>query len=559
MLSLVFVAGCGEALDARLVSVESVEPAELEPGALALVRGAGFAAGDDAAVRFVGSVHRPGGTATDVRIAVHASAVSASELAFVVTDELVERAGGRGTFGGSVEVEFALDGGGVISGRLDDVTLDFVPSESAEAIDRSLARTRAAEEFLGRAGIVISPDDADDEAGFRIDAVLRGTAAARAGLAKGDRIVEVDGVRVLAFADLVPMRDTSRPSIALVRPGRSTPILADLDLADPAERALPASLIAGVAFVFIAFLGTLTPVGRIVRHLAPSLVAMRQRLPGLVVHVRKESGSRFERARAVALAIASIVAGTLAFLALPFASNVLGATLHVGFIAVVVVLGRSLAPMRAETRARRIAIAAVELVAVATLTFAVSVASDRSTVAELVLAQGALPWEWAAFRDPCVVLAIVALFSTQVMAARDRSPGESAWRDVPVLGARLVCAALLAAVCLGGWTLPGVDGDPLEAEPWLRALGLALYLLKCWAMLVLPLGYRAHASAIAAPLVPALAAFAGTIAFAVVPGVESLRIALGYALLGGAIVVVGAIAARRGESKLTLLVEPERK
>jgi hypothetical protein len=558
-LCLALLSGCGEALDARLVSVESVEPAELEPGDVALIRGAGFAAGDGATVRLSGSVHRPGGMESDVRIAVDASAVSASELAFVVTDELVERAGGRGTFDGSVEVEFALDGGGVISGRLDDVRIDFVPSESAEAIDRSLARTRAAEEFLARAGIVISPDDADDNAGFRIDAILRGTAAARAGLAKGDRIVEVDGVRVLAFADLVPMRDSSHPTIALVRPGRSTPILADLDLADPAESALPASLIAAVAFVFIAFLGTLTPVGRIVRHLAPSLAIMRQRLPGLVAHVRRGSGSRLDRARSIGLAIASVVASTLAFLALPFASNVLGASLHVAFIAAVVVLGRALAPIADDGRARRVAIAAVELVAVATLTFGASIASERSTVAELVLAQGALPWEWTAFRDPCVVLAIVALFCTQVMSARDRSAAERPWREVPVFGARLVAAAHLAAVCFGGWNLPGVDGDPLQAEPWLRALGLGLYLLKCWAMLVLPLGYPPRGSALAAPLALALAAFAGMVAFTVVPGVESLRVGLGYALLGATIVViVGALAARRGESKLTLLAEPQR-
>jgi hypothetical protein len=550
-----FVA-CAEPLDARLMTVESVEPTELEPGDLAIIRGAGFAAGDDASVRLMGTMRAPGGVETDVRLEVEASAVSASELALVITDELVDRAGGRGTFDGDLEISFALDRGGVVTGRLEGVRLDFVPSENAETIDRSLARTRAAEGFLERAGIIVSPDDADESPGFRIDAVLRGSAAARAGLAKGDRIIEVDGVRVLAFGDLVPMGDASHPRMAVLRPGRSTPILADLDLAASERRALPAALVAAIAFVFIVFLGTLTPVGRVVRHLAPSLARLRRGLPSLVAHAQKRSGSRFDRARMIGLAIASVIASTLAFLALPFAASVLGASLHVAFIALVIVLCRWLAPPSRELpRSTRIATAASELLAIAVLAGCASIATDGSTLFERVIGQGATPWEWSAFRDPCLFLAVIALFSTQMMSA-DRRSG-SPWREIPATVARLVAAALLASVCFGGWNVPGFAGNTLEAEPWLRALGLGVYLAKCWAMLLLPLGYPVRSGSPALTALLSIAAFAGAVLFALLPGTESIRAGLGIALLGASVVVViGALAARRIESKLVLASEP---
>ena len=103
-----------------------------------------------------------------------------------------------GAWRGRVEVSF---GSGVVEGRvlgaIDEVVIDLVPAEPEPSAD--------AEAFAERAGwSVESPDESD---GVVITAIAPGSPAERAGLVAGDRIVEVEGLRVLSEIDAVKLRD----------------------------------------------------------------------------------------------------------------------------------------------------------------------------------------------------------------------------------------------------------------------------------------------------------------------------------------------------------------
>lgn len=159
-----------------------------------------------------------------------------------------------------------------------------------------------------------------------------------------------------------------------------------------------------------------------------------------------------------------------------------------------------------------------QLPALAALVFAVA-RTGSLRLADLVAAQagaggarwydaGSYPWRWLAFDSPVslglFLLAVLALVAEHRFEA-GRAPGDLSEADRKRPGRTVllrhslalfadwsnvfVVAGLLVSLYLGGWGLPGVTPEQ-AASPGLAAAGTALFVLKCWALIVLVVALR---------------------------------------------------------------------
>lgn len=127
----------------------------------------------------------------------------------------VERTG-HFTFHGSVLLEFPSPhpGGPPLWGRADGVVLDvFAPGRTPELPERP---------FDAFVGLALSPE-------LEVLSVEVGSEAETAGVRVGDRLVELDGVRLGSRADFVPARGTAVSRLVLSRPGETSTVVLFLE------------------------------------------------------------------------------------------------------------------------------------------------------------------------------------------------------------------------------------------------------------------------------------------------------------------------------------------
>ena len=497
---LAVATGCETPLDAALLRVEGVAPDRIEPATEVCVAGRGFPAGRGGQVTFHGVVRRPGAPPARVQVSADARAASSERLVWTATEDLVEAMGGRGTFHGDVRVSFpASEGEGQVTGRLSDVELDFT-LDASHRLRTELGNLRRGADTLERIGILPTGEDGADW-GIGVDAVRPASAAALSGVAKGDRIVAMDGVRVAGVSDFVPAPGADTVVLGLSRPGEPAgfrvPVsLEGGDLVPAAPARWPAIVLGALFLLVLAFLA---PTARLTARVGEAL--SRARTTSLSRHPAA-GGLRHLTRWPVALArlgwwLVSLLAAVIALGVLPFTTRFTAGGVDVGLLLLLACGARLAVALGSDTTGGWRVLSRVpsavgallrdglpELAAVVCIVLA----SGTVRLSGIVTAQGGVPWEWAVFRSPVAFLVFPAwVASIASLAPTREGPAATigtlgAWDGgVPGVAARLhlfVACGLATALFLGGWQIPGVPGDPLAGPPPLRLLGAGLFVAK---------------------------------------------------------------------------------
>lgn len=246
--------GCGWQPSPQLVQVLDVAPRQVEAGERVTIVGAGFPPGKPAHVTFRGTLRRPGerpergAEITATGMVVGANQV---EMAFgEATQALFCGAGDRAvhtTFEGDVEVGFAaaLPGAPPIVGALRHVTFDVRPAGGR----RDEAGEQDGERAIAWMGLKLEAGPT----GLAVESVEPGSRAASAGLARGDVIASLDGLRVGSPADMVPAAGEREVTLGVRRPGASVETVVPLPV-DGFRRAAPVELLGAAMLVLGALL-----------------------------------------------------------------------------------------------------------------------------------------------------------------------------------------------------------------------------------------------------------------------------------------------------------------
>lgn len=543
LLALAALAGAGSlgcALESppSTLEIADLEPHEVDVGEHLEIVGSGFPVGRPARVTFRGEAHRPGQEPEKVRVELQASAESSERLDLVVTDALSGPVCGRGdgamhaTFRGELAVAFepAHAGTAPLVGRASQVVLDVRPAAASP-----LARRRAEDEgrktlaFLGvRVG-----ERAAAAGGIAIEGVDPGSRAASAGLRAGEILTEVDGVRVVSLADVVPVGGHAATLVVRTALGTDARVVR-VSIEGLKTRISPdvirAGVLVGGALALLALLLRPSAGGAawLERRLAGR--AARRSLPTGRAQVRGavegwlSSLERLEAQGAAGLAerwgVWSLV--LLGYVALPLGQGLLGFDLDVatpyllvgsllaalGFVGARDAAGRWSLGGALETAGRALAFELPAALAVA----CVVVPSGSLRLDDVSRSQGGWPWAWAAFRSPAALAAFVAVAALAIPArVRGRQPRpETAERDAIARGrAPLVRLAdeasafafggVAAAVFCGAWEIPGVPA--IEREAWwgFQLLGAALFAAKASGLALVVLALRRALPRLSAP------------------------------------------------------------
>lgn len=432
--------GCARPIEAELLDVREVTPERVQPGHRLSLRGGGFPAGRDAQVRFDGVLHRPGLAPRAVELELIGEAVADDRVEVAMPASVIRQLGGRGTFRGTVTVSFgagALDEGRVV-GSLADVAIDLVPAELFVAADRT---------FSPRVGLELAPRE-DDEAGVMITRVAPGSRAAEAGLAEGDRVLAIDGLRLLSREELAPPPEARAIELTIARDGEaaSFPVALPLDGLDETVPRTSIVLVQLAALVWLGALLLLGPGAALLDRLAPS----SRRVPYAV---------------AIA-ALGASVAIHHALVAMP--------SLGLDSVLLAIVAGRAAVVLLAARGAREKADAVVRGVtsAIAALGAigAATIAAGTTELAALEAAQGPWPSDWIALRSPSgpIAVALIAIVAACGPRVGDERRRLRALDDVFLIG--LATCAIVALA--GGAAAREAIGD---ARPGLAWLGTAAF------------------------------------------------------------------------------------
>ncbi len=371
-----------------------------------------------------------------------------------------------------------------------------------------------------------------------VEKVAPGSRAEAAGLLPGDEIIEFEGLRTRTRADLFPSTRCRSARLLVLRSGSDEAVPLALDMrgfrsSTPEELAPATALVALVASVFLLLA---LPGARVLtwceRRLSARLARWRsargshsrqQSALTLLRGWRSALGARVSEPAAASSPVRSVpyltclaVTALLTLLAaghsllVPDLDLVLllvagATTVAVSGMLVGGVKEQSWSLLSGLKRAALVASCQLPLFAGAV---SVMLATGSLRVRDVVLAQGAWPWEWHAFKNPALALSCVVFVAALVP---DAAKSPSSIREVDAereRGTRLDNGALAAlslfsewallllasGVCavlfLGGWQLPWVGAQQQQAELAYQALGAAALLLKCWAVALLVLGAR---------------------------------------------------------------------
>jgi NADH-quinone oxidoreductase subunit H len=414
------------------------------------------------------------------------------------------------------------------------VTLDMRPVLPQAAMEAREAEGQRALTFMGMhflPGVNGAP-------GLRVESVEPGSEADRAGLLAGDVIAEAAGVRVFGSADVVPPPG-ARDLEVVVRRG-SVELTKTVRL-EGFKRSPPSELLE-------ATLAIASALGFILLFAAPG----GERHAWLLHYVAGRMRTRARRARGLRGALVAPIAvgiGISALLAvMPFGQYLVAPDLDLGVLYVVAITALAAVSI-VETgpfasRAVSALATVVQKLPAGVALFGTVAASGSLRVGEMVRAQGGWPWSWAVFHDPgTCLLGIVcglSLLSTpegragRTGQATEGSPlaavaegvapnGTEGAAIVSAFGAAMTrahdvfFAAILAAVFLGGWELPGAPPVKLGGRLEFELLGASVFLAKTWALVA--------AVAVARNVLPRLGERART--------VMALKWGVPCALLGG--------------------------
>jgi hypothetical protein len=468
-LAFVFAVGCVAEPPPTTLEINDVQPHEVDVGDRLEIAGAGFPLRRTAKIAFRGTLHRGGVPAEAVNLTFDVESRSEGRLELPVDEALATRFladgdTGHATFRGEVTVSFAaLEAGAApLRGHASNVIVDVRGSRKGKA----LAGRDAARTALDGLGMTIA-DEAPASGGLVVAAVRPSSPAAGAGILPRDVIVELDGVRVATIADLVPAGEMTT-TVAIRRDqGPLRTIVVPLD---GALRRVPRTMIAGAGIVAAA-----------------SLL--------LLLSMRKPSAASAMVERRIAARVRALSAGATARNAMKSAFSILAgeSSLHASMGAVLFTFVCGLAAFATPLVLPELDVVSLSLAAFAAsaattlqeggffrimrphvaggLAVATAIVSSGAfRLADMLRAQGALPWEWLAFRTPAALLSVVIW----IVAAGALPKNTTADRS-----ARYVAAGLIATLFLGGFRVPGVR--TIEHEAWsLAAIGAIALVLKAW-------------------------------------------------------------------------------
>jgi hypothetical protein len=489
---LVLAIGCEPTSPPDLASLESLAPAELEPGEELVLTGSGFIQGR-ADLVLSGTLSAPGRSQPrlgqrEIVLPVLVNS-STSAVARIGRHHLEELGAGHTTFVGRAVLRFPTSAGEHtphITASLDSVRLELFadPSVRRAGAWRVQERGEAVLEDLGIA-VAILPEGR----GLLIERVASGSSAEVAGLRAGEVVVSSGTLTVASVADLAPPQ-RSRHVLLGVRDleGRFRRVschLGQTRVAPDSDR------IASLAIGGCAMLVLLVAAGPLrgpFRAVGDTLLAGATGPRDVLRRLCDDNQGRPARTATV----------LLVFAAAPFVvMSMAGSGLVV--VAGVVLLTSIIEALHSSRGWQRLEAAwrgvwrGVPLVAGCAVAAARAASIDLDTVVSF---QGAVPWAWNALSDPaCLALFVLIVVVTCAREGESMGPSATLFRGL--------AGALVAAVFLGGWSL----GHPL--------FGQIVFAIKSWTVgLCLASGGRVR-FLFAVPF--ALLAGAGALALMVFP------------------------------------------
>jgi NADH-quinone oxidoreductase subunit H len=525
---------CATDVAPELVRVLEVVPSEVEVGDRVAILGEGFPPGKPARVIFRGALHRPGERPQrTAKIPVEAMVVAPTRLEFAFDDATQARFCGAGDralhtmFEGVVEVAFAAAAPGTapVAGVLEHVTLDVRPSASTSQDERE----HEGERVLAWLGVraVATPS------GLVVDDLKQGSPAQAAGIARGDVLTSLDGLRVASAADVVPPPGEDAVTLGVRAEPRTpatsarhhqppTPNETAVTIRMPGFRRTPPADLIAAALIVLAALAVAWLFGAPTRPLIAAalqrvLSRVRQRIGPAwsarsLVRVARTIGRAtlpsYEPAAIIDIAVYAMLA------AMPFAHYVVAARLDVWLLFVAGAASLATAAFVARPSALQGLRAALEIAwqhtpaAVAVASVVVTTGSLR--IQEIERAQGTWPWEWLAFRSPASLIALTLLLACALIdhdaggidsnahglaTLLEEAPDEARGRRKPWLEAtcrahRILVAGLATTLFLGGWHLPGGWAADEFTLPALEMGGAALLVGKTWTLTLVMAGIR---------------------------------------------------------------------
>jgi NADH-quinone oxidoreductase subunit H len=496
----------------QLIQVLDVSPREVELGDKIAVFGNGFPRGRDAHLAFRGKLYRPGERPVeDVDIEARGSVDDGQRISLPFDDALAAIFAGVGdraahtTFDGEIEVAFAAaaPGAAPIAATLYKVVLDVRPPAPPAAL--VAAREGEGVRALAFGGLVASPI-VPLAGGLTVEKVTPGSQADLAGVVAGDLLVRFDGVRVDGLSDTIPHPGARSVPVVLRRDGDPRETTKELAY-DSFKRSAPvelfgAAVVLAVALAFLVFF--IAPSARgfgwIERGIAVRLASVPSESRGarrwidlfLGATPRHPAALRDQRVQ-----VGTLIGASTLLLMLPASPAATSVGLAEVFVAALTsLLVAALFARRTPGDGGAFRIVAVAHAFVAMLPAAIAVASaivltGSLRLGDVVAAQGGVPWQWYAFRDP----AMAALFLASVFvtlgdtSSRVDTLAGADGRSSPLglLGvAKIVTtSAIVAVVFLGGWQVPGVSPAQSESRLTLAALGGAIFLAKLWGLAAL--------------------------------------------------------------------------
>jgi NADH dehydrogenase len=499
-----------------LLQLTELSAREVGRGDKLEISGAGFPEGRVGRLTFRGDVFRPGRSpAQDIEIAIPARTSTPHVLEATIPEELVRAFCGRddaahATFRGDVTAAFAprKSGAPPVAGSLQGVVLDIAPSHETED-NRALA-TREGQRFSEFLGVSVT---SDGNGPLRVQSVEGEGRGAQVGLAPGDVIEELSGVRVGDVSDFVPPPRARTARIGLHRGSQREAAVMAVDVTEFKPGTLsdltPALALVGSALLLLLL--ALSPLGRFSTWLALAVSARsggraRQPHEHWLALARGLSGALPSGAAAyfgVALGSSLLALGALSVplvareLDLPILLLAAGsAAIVAGGLSQLVRRGR-VAPFAALERAFWVLVAQLPLCS-ALLVGVLSVGSLRAD--DFAAAQAGMPWRFLAFASPIHFLALLlGVLALVPEATLPSSPSQSLPRAVdrrlPALAAvewthLVVSAGLLSVVLLGGFAVPWLSELDRVSSAGRMAIGAVLLVLKTFGLVLLVAALR---------------------------------------------------------------------
>lgn len=494
VVAVLTLLGCERAPLPQLIEVSDMVPHEVEAGDHLEFNGAQFPMSKEANLTFRGTLYRAGESpTTNAVVTAKGTVVSPSRIELPFTQELMGKFADIGedanhtTFIGEVDVAFAslARGAPPLVATLKDVTLDVRPPENDE---KAFAKHRdEGLELLHFLGIELGSGEG---IGLAVENVAPGSRADLAGVRKGDAIVSFDHVRVAAPSD-VRAGSLREARIGIVHEGatREESIRIFVDgFRDVVPRdVLAAALLLGT--MMLTMLLFLAP-SRGVMSRVEALTAWK------VKHFATEGDgggngefvARFMRRfslhleRPIFVGLSAIVTAFVASIAygpgfsLDTVDIALLFSVYAALCALIASAGVKGAKARFASMGRVLLAHATLPAAIATI---VSLTGTLN-LSHIVRAQGGLPWQAHAFRSPPLFVAFV-LVLVGLMFAMDREPKRHEVADAARLPLLLLGSAMVVAVFLGGWMVPGHEHVDTP-RTGIRLLGALLFVTKTWAL-----------------------------------------------------------------------------